>query len=103
MAIHVGSWITSWHTRTLLVLRLVPASVRVIRLRAGFLPRGVTEYAGLAFHQTTIRGSHARLSSGTSRALFASTSTRLRPTATTTGSPDRKDAARLAVMIKINN
>ncbi|KAE8988364.1 hypothetical protein PR002_g21789 [Phytophthora rubi] len=30
-------------TRTLLVLRLVPVSVRAIRLRAGFLPCGVTE------------------------------------------------------------
>ncbi|KAE9313076.1 hypothetical protein PR003_g19589, partial [Phytophthora rubi] len=44
-----------------LVLRLVPVSVRVIRLRAGFLPRGVTVYCHAVVRE--VRDLHRRRAS----------------------------------------
>ncbi|KAE8915895.1 hypothetical protein PF003_g920 [Phytophthora fragariae] len=80
LVIRDGSWIILWRTRTSLVLRLIPVSVRVVRSRTGFLPRRSTGCVGLAFHRTTIHGSHAPLSTGMFRTLFASTRTRSRAT-----------------------
>ncbi|GMF59799.1 unnamed protein product [Phytophthora fragariaefolia] len=82
--------------------------VRAPHQRAGFLPRGVTECAGLDIHLKTIRGSHVQYFSGMSRMWSSSMRARLRARAPLTpilrraanASPQHKHTAGFAVMIK---